>query len=30
MAKPIPERGTEMREVADGVFSYVQATGAPI
>jgi cyclase len=28
MAKPIPGWETEMKEVADGVFAYVQATGA--
>lgn len=27
MAKPVPQWPTEMREVADGVFAYVQATG---
>lgn len=27
MAKPVPEWSTEMQEVADGVFAYVQATG---
>ena len=27
MAKPVPQWSTEMREVADGVFAYVQATG---
>ena len=27
MAKPVPAWSTEMKEVADGVFAYVQATG---
>ncbi len=27
MAKPAPQWPTEMREIADGVFAYVQATG---
>ncbi len=27
MAKPVPQWSTEMKEVADGVFAYVQATG---
>jgi cyclase len=27
MAKPVPQWATEMKEVADGVFAYVQATG---